>query len=236
MKFRIISITLLLLTSRLFSQFGVIQNDNYKHGPCLNYLNILQYDYSFADLKKDTLKYPAGDKPGAVFVQNKGNLLNAVFYDRKNKIISAGTFKDGNGKLIVDYGPNYHYVFNFSNGRLNDTSIQIANGRTTRKFIYKDNILIKQEWTHFNRIVANYDENGLANDSTFFYGRPKRPMFNFISKRPDLYRGKLYQVNIYDHGHLTEEIFYEKDGSVKQKNAITRRSENYSTKVNKNCL
>lgn len=232
------SILLLLWITKIFPQYGIIQNDNYRYGPCLNYLNILEYKYSFSDLKKDTLKYSAtNNKLATFFIQNKNKLLNAKFFDQKGNLASSGSFKDGNGKLIVDYNKTHRYVYNFLNGKLNDTTFLLVNSLIKRLFIFKDNVVIKQEWTIFNRIVSNYDENGFAHDSTLVYGHPPRKLYLlFFTYYYDSYKGKLYQVNIYEHGNLKEQIFYQKNSSIKKKHTIKYRPKDYYRKPIKNCL
>ncbi len=220
------------------AQYGIIQNDNYRYGPCLTYLNIFEYKYSFTDLKKDTLKYSAtNNKLGAIFIQNKNKLLNAEFFDQKGNLVSSGNFKDGNGKLIVDHSSTNRYVYNFLNGKLNDSTFQLVNGVIKRLFLFKDNVVIKQEWTIFNRIVSNYDENGFVHDSTLVYGHPPRKLYLFpFTYYYDSYKGKLYQVNIYEHGHLIEQIFYRKNGSIKKKDTFKYIPKDYYKKPFKNCL
>jgi hypothetical protein len=143
----------------------------------------------------------------------------------------------GTGRLVINYSPNHKHIYNFSDGKLNDTSLQVANGKVKRLFIYKNNILIKQDWSVISRVVVNYDENGFAHDSTFVFGRPPIPLylilFNFYY---DPYNGKLYQVNVYEHGQLKAQIFYKKNGDIKKASTIKYIKKTYLKKTPKNCL
>jgi hypothetical protein len=165
-------------------------------------------------------------------VQSGHQLLNARFFDRKGAQISGGSFKDGNGKLIVNYKPTDRMIYSFYNGKLNDTTLRIVDNKVRGIFIFKDNVLVKQDWRWNCRIISNYDEHGFAHDSTFVYGDPPVGMFRLFNP----YRGKLYMVNIYEHGHLKEQIFYRKNGSIKSKTALKYIPKDYYKKPFKNCL
>lgn len=219
-------------------QSGIMFGNPSHYGPCNTYLNIMEYKYSFNELRKDTLRYKASEnKFAAVFVQNKSRLLSAELYDKKGNKVSIGNFKDGNGQLIINYSPDSRSVFTFKDGKINDSVIHIKQGRVTSYCIYQDNVPVKSMTTFLSTwTIANYDSLGVQHDSTLYYGFTKKAPLPCHSIYYDSYKGELRQASIYDHGELKEQIMYKKDGSVKSKDTYKVIPKNHAKKYHKSCL
>lgn len=223
----------------VFSQYGTIMHNEHTFGPCNNHLNTLGYKYNFTDLRKDTLIYKASKfKHAAKFVQKNTLLLSAEIFDEKGLVISSGNFANGSGVLKFKEKQLYFCTYKFSGGMLNDTTFFIdLNSDTVRTFMFKDNILIKEIWKNgTTRTVVKYDENGIVNDTTYYYGNYKPVLTSSLPYRYDSYNGKLSGIRVYDHGNLKEETSYKKDGSVLKQEKYKFIKKNYLKKYNKNCF
>ena len=229
-------ITVLLLFYQLaIGQTGFIYGYTSKFGPCNTYLNILGYHYSFNEMRKDTLKYEADDeKFGAIFVQNKTLLLSAELFDKKGRKVSSGNLTNGNGQLIINRENDSRYIFNFKNGKLNDSALYYVRGRLDSYSIYNDNFPVKRMTTFLGtKTFTNYDSTGIVHDSTLHYGYLRTIRLPFYSRSYDSYKGKVRQVNIYEHGQIKELIIYKKNGAIKFQEKYKVIPRNYAKKYHK---
>jgi hypothetical protein len=209
------------------------------YGPCNSYLNILGYYYNFNDLRKDTLKFQSkGAFPAATFIQNKAKLINAEFIDKKGNKIFSGNFKDGNGKLIVEFDNFNRVIYNFINGKLNDTTVKITMNNMQTLYVYNDNILIKEIWYFKNgnpHFIKTFDD-GKLNDTLFIFGESKSVFFPVKNLSFYIRTGLIQQIRIYDHGQVKELIWYKKDGSINTQKIMKKTKIYNPEKTNKNCL
>lgn len=230
-----ILIIFLTISIKILSQ----DKDTDRYGPCNSYLNILGYHYNINDLRKDTLKFQRqGSFPAVTFIQNKTKLLNAIFVNRNGKEINSGTFKDGNGKLIVEFDNFNRMEYNFQNGMLNDTSTQISMNKKSIVSIYIDNILTKEIWYYTNgnpHFINNY-ANGELNDTLFVFGESKTLLLPFKDLYFNIHTGIINEITIYDHGQCIERVWYNKDGSTKRQEKYKNLHKPKPKPVNKNCL
>jgi hypothetical protein len=230
----LLSIICLALANLTFCQSSV-KHDFDKFGPCLNYLNTLQYNYSFHDLSLDTLKYEHNSSGGnTIFIQKNQALMEAKIYNRKGKLISSGNLKNGDGKLILTKSSGSKKIYSFTNGQLNDTTFYFRRNIMYEMRIYKDDVMVKLERNSFGKIIANYDSNGWEHDTTFIYGLIKHNWW-FLPITHDSYNGKLRQCNVYEHGQLKLMILYNKDGSIADRQKIQSGKRN-KYRRNKKCL
>lgn len=234
----LIFVSVLIFRFSLSAQSGILYDTPDAFGPCNTYLNILEYKHSFIDLRKDTLRYEAdNDRFAAIFIQHKTRLLAAELFDKNGRKVSSGNLTNGTGQLIVTIGPGAKSTYNFKNGKLNDSAIHIRKGKLFGYTIYKDNIPVKKMTTFLStKTITNYDSLGTPHDSTLYYGYIKHLPTPYRSVYPDLYKGKIRQVSIYEHGHLKELIIYKKSGAIKTHEIYKIIPKDLSKKYPKNCL
>lgn len=195
---------------------GEVIHNNIEYGPCVSYLNVLGYKYSYLDLYKDTLKLTGqGTKVDLILLQKEGLLMEVLWYDSTSSKALSSTVVNGDG--VIRFGNSEHYrEFSFRNGMIDGPAINSTpwGDKVDSSYFHENYLQYQKDYGSFNTYAeAFFGEKGVKKEEKVF-GFVRIKYFPW-PRLWDSYKGSIYSRYLYNNGSLSKIIWYEKDGSVK---------------------